>query len=287
MNRLILLAFWGFAIWLIRRDMAGRKGISSAIWIPTFWVGILASRPDSSWLGFGRLFFFGMIFAALITLSKRGLDWGLVISRSWPIFLFYFYLLVSVMWADSPISSFKRWFKDLGNVWVALVILTEVDPQQAFRAVFVRCAYVLLPMSVVFIRWFPDLGRRYSMHSGELEPIGVTFQKNSLGALVLVCGLVLIWDWFERSRPGSVRQEKLERYLPVGLLLIGAYLLYLCDSKTSLLCLILGAGILAASRLPLLRKRLGILSGLLLGAVVLFFVLDSLFGIKEGLEDPP
>ena len=120
-----------------------------------------------------RLFYFGLILAAFITISRRGIDWSFVISKNWPVFLFYAYLLITVLWAESSIVSFKRWVKDFGNIFVVLVILTEVNPQQAFRAVFVRCAYLLIPLSIVLIRYFPSLGRTYS-RSGGMEATGVT-----------------------------------------------------------------------------------------------------------------
>src|SRR4051812_8047195 len=106
MNRLIALAFWIFAIWLIRRDTARRDGISRTLWVPTLWAAILLSRPLSTWIGFGggtdtlegspvdRLFYFGIILLSLRILSKRNLDWGELISNNWPIFLFYGYFLV-------------------------------------------------------------------------------------------------------------------------------------------------------------------------------------------------
>src|SRR5438093_8867161 len=171
MGRLILIAFLVFAVWLIRRDTARRSGISGALWIPTLWVGILASRPLSAWVGFGggtdtlegspldRLFFFGFILAAFIIVSRRQVDWSDVLTRNWPVFLFYAYLLVTVLWAESSVVSFKRWFKDFGNFIVVLVILTEVNPKEAFRAVFVRCAYLMLLQSFIFFRWFPRLWR--------------------------------------------------------------------------------------------------------------------------------
>ena len=293
MNQLIALGVWLVAIWLIRRDTAKRDGISLALWIPTLWVGILASRPISAWLGSGggentlegspidRLFYFGMIFAALVILSRRGLNWPMVISKNWPVFLFYAFLLLSVLWANSPEASFKRWIKEFGNICIVLVILTEVNPQQAFRAVFVRCAYVLMPLSIIFIRYFSDLGRRYNIHSGQLEAIGVTLQKNSLGTMVLVCSLVLIWDWIERSQPGSPRQKRLDRFLPAIFLSMGFYLLRLSDSKTSMACLVLGGGILACTKLPFLRERVGALGGYVLAGALGFFLIDWLVGIKE------
>lgn len=295
MAQLILLSFLVFAAWLIRRDIARREGVSAAIWIPTIWVAILASRPVSMWLGSGGgidplegspldgLIFFFLILAALAVLARRRPGWSVVFSRNWPIFLFYAYFLISVIWSDSPIPSFKRWSKDFGNIFVALVILTEANPEQAFRAVFNRCAYVLLPLSIIFIRYFPDMGRRYSQHSGAMEATGVTIQKNSLGALVLICGLVLLWDWLERSRPGEVRQDRAERYLPLGLFGIGAWLIYLSDSKTSLACLVAGGLIIAAARLPYLRNRVGALGVYVLVGAVGFYVANWMFGVSESL----
>ena len=162
MGRFVLYSFLIFAAWLIRRDVSQRDGVSRAIWIPTIWVAVIATKPISMWLGVGgagnslegspldRLFFLVMIAAALLVLSRRNIDWGLVISRNWPIFLYYGFFLVSVLWAYSTEASSKRWFKDLGNVFLALVILTEVNPLQAIRAVFVRCAYVF-PSTLLYL----------------------------------------------------------------------------------------------------------------------------------------
>jgi O-antigen ligase len=255
---------------------------------------IISSRPISSWLGFGggestmggspidSLAFFALIVAAFVVLSRRGLNWQLVISRNWPIFLFYAYLLFSVLWANSPQVSFKRWFKEFGNIAVLMVILTEENPQQALRAVFVRCAYLMLPLSVVFIRYFPSLGRYYSNHGGQGEFTGVTTQKNSLGALVLVCGFILLWDWLEiRREQHSSRELRKHRIIHWSLLLIGLYLLHMSHSATSMVCFGIGVVIVAATRSPWLRNRLQILGVIALLAVGGFWVLDQTIGIKQ------
>ncbi len=298
MTRLILLIFLAGVAWLIRRDTARRTGVSGAVWIPTLWVGILASRPLSSWIGIGggeggddysiegsptdRYFFIVMIFSAIMVLSRRRLNWPRLIASNWAIVIFYAFFFVSVLWADSSIVSFKRWFKDLGNIFVALVILTELNPLQAFRAVFVRCAYLLIPLSIIFIRYFPDLGRRYNIHSGEMEATGVTFQKNSLGALVMVCGMIIIWDWFEREKVRKKGSESwIEKYLPLIIFAMGGWLLLISDSKTSILCLGVGTLIIAGTRLPFVRKYVGSLGRYALVFIIVGFLLDSMFGIKE------
>lgn len=292
MNYVILGVFALGVIWFIRRDSARREGVSAATWLPTLWVGILASRPVSLWLGTGggvdtlegspldRAFYFGMIVTSLAVLAYRRMAWMPFLARNWPIVLFYGYLLVTVLWANSSLVSLKRWTKEVGNIAVVLVILTEVNPLEAIRAVFVRCAYVLIPLSVILIRYFPEIGRRYSQHSGQLEATGVTMQKNSLGAMLLVCTLILVWDWLERSRPGLSRLPWLDRLVYAGVLAAGGWLLFLCDSKTSQVCVVLGAIIVCAIRLPILRRRVNALGSYLLLGLAAFVVLDWLFGIS-------
>ena len=292
---LILLASLALSWWLIRRDIAKREGISSAIWIPTIWVAIIGSRPVSMWLGFGggtstmegspvdALIFFILVFAAFGALARRRLNWLEVISENWPIFLFYGFLLISVLWANSPFISFKRWFKEFGNIAVLLVILTDPRPQQALRAVFVRCACLFLPLSLVFIRYFPSLGRVYT-RSGAPELTGVTTQKNVLGVLLLVCGLVLFWDWLElRKEQQPSKAMRLETKIHFGLLLLALYLLHLSDSKTSMVCLFFGAAVIIATRLPFFRNRPNLLGVAALTVILTFWILDQTVGIKQNV----
>jgi exopolysaccharide production protein ExoQ len=299
-GRFILWATLLFAIWAIRCDAARREGVSAAVWIPTLWFAILASRPLSNWLGGARpespdyslagspidaLFFLSMIVAASVVVSNRKPNWASFFSRNWPILLFYSYLLVSVVWAADPFVSFKRWFKEVGNIIVAMVILTESNPQQAFRAVFVRCGYLLIPLSFVFIRYFPDLGRIYNIHSGEMQAIGVTFQKNSLGAMILVTALVILWDLAEKKLQPMRKKgrARFDLFLRLAVLLLGVYLLRLCDSKTSLVCLALGGALLVATRIPALKggiRKLGLWTPVI---VLLLYLIDSLFAVKESV----
>ena len=90
-----------------------------------------------------------------------------------------------------------------------------------------------------------------------------------------------MWDWMERSRPGMPRLAKVERYVPFALLAMAAYLIHLCDSKTSIACLLLGGGILAAVKLPLLRQKIGQFGGYALAGMAVFYLLDQMFGITE------
>jgi exopolysaccharide production protein ExoQ len=291
--KLVLLCFTVAVLQLLRRDAKLRTGISPALWIPTLWVIILSSRPLSMWLQAGggndslegspldRLFYFVLIAAAFYVISQRRVDWSAVVSRNWAIFLFYLFMLISVGWADSPLVSFKRWFKEFGNIIVLLVILTEANPPQAFRTVFFRCACMLIPLSLIYIRWFPELGRVYNIHSGEMEAIGVTGQKNSLGALVLVGGLVVLWDLLELLNRKAWARYRTDLLVRLGILMIGGYLINLCDAKTSIVCLTISVCLLLAANTPQFRERPGVLGILTVAGVSGFALLDWLFGIKE------
>jgi O-antigen ligase len=293
--RLILLCFLAL-VWVIyRQDAKTRNGVSAAVWIPTLWVTIIATRPLSMWLGAGggsdslegspldRLFYFVLIAAAFYVISKRQLNWPFLISRNWAIFLFYGFLLISVAWAEYPLVSFKRWFKEFGNIIVVMVILTEADPAQAIRALFVRNAFLLIPLSYIFIRWFPDIGRRYNVHSGGMEAIGVTNQKNDLGAVIFVCGIICLWDLLEGIRVNGRTRSRLRNLLLAGLISFGAYLMKMCDSKTSLVCLVLSAAVLLLSGLPIFQRRPGALGVLILVTLAGAGLADSMFGIREAV----
>lgn len=229
-----------------------------------------------------RLFYLTLIIAAFVVLSRRGFNWGEWIRHNKALLAFYFYFLVSVLWADSTVSSFKRLFKDFGNVIVLLVILTDKDPRSALKAVFVRCAFVLIPLSLIYIRYFPELGRRYNIHSGELEAIGVTFQKNSLGALILCTGLFLLFDLID-NRPGVPQLNRWDKRLRLAILGIGLYLLNMCDSKTSMLCLAIGTVILLSGRIPVFQKHLARVGTVVTIGILSFFILDAMFGLRKGL----
>ena len=90
---------------------------------------------------------------------------------------------------------------------VALVILTELDPITAFRTIFVRVSYLLFPLSIVFIKYFPGIGRQ-SAHSGENMFTGVTTQKNSLGEMVFVLSIIILWDFLEIRKTEKIKRAE-------------------------------------------------------------------------------
>jgi O-antigen ligase len=239
-------------LYLLVRDSKRRGSVSAAIWMPTLMLLVLGSRSFSEWIGAGngqegnwidQAFYLSLIVGSWIVGSLRRVNWSKLFAANTAITVFYIYFAVSALWSDDPGGSFKRWFKLFGIIFVVSVILSEKDPREAIRAVYARCAIVLMPLSVVFIKYYPAWGRSYS--SGGAPMInGVSQQKNSLGEMVMVFSLFLVWDYLETRPDGTKRLSGRIPWDRLALLLMGIYLLIISESKTSLLCLLIGLALL-------------------------------------------
>ena len=244
---------------LLVRDSRRRKSLSWAIWIPTIFLLIVGSRPLSFWFGGSRslngaglannaegspadqIFFFSAITVSFVIATLRQVKWGKLVSQNFPLMLFYLYFVISIAWSEDPMGSSKRLFKDFGMLFVIALLLSEKDPLEAIRAVYVRCACVLFPLSVVCIKWFPNIARSFAIN-GDVMYTGVTTQKNTLGEIVLVFSLFLVWDYLE-TRPPKWRWNRFPWDYAL-LLLMGFWLLEMCQSKTALLCLLAGTALI-------------------------------------------
>jgi hypothetical protein len=207
--------------------------MSLALWIPLLWILIIGSRPVSTWFGGGLLVekpqdylegspldasvFLLLIVAGLCVLVRRKVSWGRIFASNRWFFAFFFYYFVSIMWSDYPFLSFKRWTKDFGNVIMILVILTEKDHVEAIKAIFLRYSYVAIPLSVVFIKYFPELGRYVDRWTWEFLYCGIATEKNALGPVAFISGLFLIWDLIEmRMKRQRERSEADEPAVATG-----------------------------------------------------------------------
>ena len=298
MGNLLLLVFIVCLLWLFYRDGKERVSVSPAIWIVILWAAINSSRPVTEWFGGGlitpssrdegnlteALVSLALILAGLVVLLRRGLQLSVIIRDNRWLFVFYLFWLMSLFWSDYPFITFKRLFKDLGNVVMVLVVLTERDPGEAIKAVCTRVAYVLIPLSVLLIRYFPDLGRAYSGYNGsDVMWVGVTTHKNSLGALALVGALFLLWDMLDREGRSQGRMKEGTFIARILVLLMSWYLLVIANSMTSLLCALLGSALLVVLGRPSIRQRPGRLEVCGLGAGVVLLLLDWVFNVKETL----
>ncbi len=267
---LALSAWLVLLLLLLYFDPARTQQTSPALWIPVIWMVILGSRLPSQWMGtnvvegasalqegnsLDRSVYFVLIFLAIATLASRSFDLKSCIRQNLALTVFVAFALFSVCWSDYSFIAFKRWFRDLGNYLVVLVALSDPIPLEAIRTVLRRFCYLLIPLSIVLIKYFPDIGRQFDYWQGNAMAVGVTTSKNMLGVLCLVSGLFFCWDTI--SRWDLRREQESKRIIAVNLAFIGMtlWLLLQSNSATSRVCLVLGACIMLAANSRVFRRH--------------------------------
>jgi exopolysaccharide production protein ExoQ len=280
--------------WLFRLDIKWRNYSSATIWIPGIWIAILGSRPVSYWFTsssdivysdldtnpYNLIIFGTLVIASFFVLKKRISNVRLLISNNKALFLLYLYFFASALWSDYTFVCIKRLARDFGAVLVALVIITERNPAEAFRAVIVRVGYLIFPFSILVIKYFPSIGRSYT-NAGEPMWTGVTTNKNTLGQVVFVVSIILLWDILETHKHKGHLGRQMFMCNLIGISLLGIWLLVLCDSKTSLVCMFLA--IIAWALVAILAKSADPKRSALYALLIVIAVAsaDQIFGISS------
>jgi len=283
-------------LWYLDRERTVR--VSKALWLPGIWIGIIGSRPLSAWFVSGPTTYVqtegspldAAIFGVLVALAI-----GVVIRRknrtrallrdNWPIMIYFVFGLASLVWSYHPDITFKHWFKAIGDVAMVLVITTDAQPMAAIRRLGSRLAMLLFPTSVLFIKYYDSIGRGYT-DSGSLMNTGVTTNKNSLGLIVLVISLVVLWNVHSLlvQRDAANRSRRL--WAQGTLLALGLLLFYMADCSTGKACFVLGGFLIIALNLRQIRRhpaRVHVLCALILVAAAFMFLLDGQTGVANAL----
>ena len=296
MSKLASLLCLSFIGYLFLRDISRPDGRSLALWLPTVWVFLAGSRFVSAWLNLSpdfevpaayaegspidRTVFLSLILGGIIVLASRNIDWpGFIMNNPWLV-LYLLYCLFSAFWADDPVVLLKRWVKELGIVTMALVILTERNPYQALGVVLRRLAFLFLPLSVLFIKYYPELGRWYR-HDGAETFTGAATQKNQLGVSCLIVGIYMTWEILYRRRetyPAFIWQNKIAA---IVLLTMLGWLLYKSNSQTSLVCLVIAISIMVACLPRFMARNPIIVITLLIWTIFSVWLVNVLFPLKD------
>ena len=282
-----------FVAYLFWADVRKRDGRSIS-WVPLAWMSLAGSRWVSSWLNLSaplpsvdayaegspvdRLVFLTLIVCGVVVLYRRGISWSRLLADNAWIALYLFYCLSSILWADDPVILVKRWIKDLGNPIMALVMLTERRPYEAVATTLRRLSFLLLPFSVLFIRYYPELGRGYRADGSPMYT-GVGHQKNDLGAMCMIAGMYYFWNVLrKRLRNDAAERTDLNDFLFIGMLL---YLLRVSDSQTSTACLLTSVALLLMARVRVVATKPSRIVTVLVIVVPVFFVLDPLLHLRD------
>jgi exopolysaccharide production protein ExoQ len=256
---------------------------SKALWLPVIWIWIAGSRPVSLWLGTGggsagalastldgspmdAAIFQALIVAGVIVMFQRRTKTNTLFKASGPVLIYFLYCMISTAWSPIHGPAFKRWIKDVGDLVMVLLIVTDGQPVAALRRLYSRVGFILLPFSIVLIR-YTDLGRGFDP-DGLPENTGVTTNKNSLGLIVYLVSLGALWNvralLMDKKAPNRTR-----RLVAQGTLLtFGIVLLQMAHSATSIACFVLGGGLMLATSLRAIRNRPGRVHALCLGIIL-------------------
>lgn len=269
---LVFAAFIAGLFWLDRDRKAKSSG---ALWISFIWVGLAASRSAAQWMNLGapidasdlqlegspvdRIVYSVLLAAGLIVLVTRAAKVKRLLRANAPVLIFFLYCVVSLFWSDFPDVAFKRWLKAIGDLVMLLVVLTEIDPPVAVRQLLKRLTYILVPLSVLLIKYYPDYGRTYGRWFGEVHYTGVTTNKNTLGAICMLFGLATLWHLLALYR--SREQVGRKRMLVANTVVLAAilWLLSIAESMTSWSCFAMGSILVVALNLRFIARRRRIL----------------------------
>lgn len=207
---------------LLLIDVKQASRISNAVWFPTLWMMYCGSRPLVYWFdpesisdisrdategsAIDRTFVSILIGVGILILCRKKIEWARILNNNLWVVTLFAYMGLSVLWSDLPAVSFKRWIRTTGDLIMVLLVLTEINPAEAIKAIIRRSAYVLIPFSIVLIKYFRDIGVTYSEDGSTTMWIGVTTHKNVLGYVILVCALYfannLLVTW--KSKKGVI-----------------------------------------------------------------------------------
>jgi len=228
--------------------------VSKAIWVSYAWLLIASSRPISAWLTFSMpgtatdayidgspldrnvLTFFLLL--GLFALSKRAQQVRTILAANPALVIYFIYCLISLLWSDYPFVVFKRWIRSVADVVVILIIITERNWVDALKRVLTRVGFLLIPLSILFIRVYPSLGRAYSI-GGAPSWTGVGTDKNALGMICMLFGVFLLWNGLGTymDREAKYRTRKLVTISIVFAMIL--YLVLVVDSQTALACFLM------------------------------------------------
>jgi exopolysaccharide production protein ExoQ len=243
---------------------------STALWIPVIWMLFAASKPLSQWLQVSpgrtieenlegnpleRSIFTFLLVIGVVVLVGRGQKALAVLRMNGPILLFFAYCAVSTLWSDYADLALKRWIKSLGDLVMIMIILTDPAQSSAVKRFLARMSFLLVPVSVLLIKYYPDLGLRFDSWNGRQAFIGVTNDKNMLGVICLIFGLGAVWRILHALRERQHLRSNRPLIAHGVILVMVLWLFWKADSMTSFACFVLAGGLLVATSFPALARK--------------------------------
>jgi len=181
--------------------------------------------------------------------------------------LLFAYALTSISWSAYQGVAIKRWIRAVGDIVMALVILTDEHPKDAFEHVIRRCGILLIPLSLYFIKFNRVLGVGYTDDGLKEMWIGVTLHKNLLGQLCAIICVFLLWRMLKAL-------PKIDIF-DLVCLVVSFYLLVGSHSATSIVVFIIGASILIGATYFGAKKKK--FSRFILASIFAVFIIQGMY----------
>jgi O-antigen ligase len=251
-----------------RRDQRARTSI--ALWLPVIWLSLSGSRSVSEWLQsappgtpeallegdpINRLTYASLIALGLLVLVSRGPKVLKLLQANGIIVVFLLYAALSLAWSEYPDVGLKRWVKTVGDFIMVLIVASEKDPAIAIKRLLARTGFLLIPLSVLLIKYYPELARYYDRWDWSTYYSGVTTNKNALGVICLIFGLASAWQ-FLAALSGRQRIGRARRLIAHGLMLAMVIWLFRhAHSMTSLAGFLIGIGALLAAEFRMIARQ--------------------------------
>jgi exopolysaccharide production protein ExoQ len=228
-------------------------------------------------------FYLALATTGFYILAKRQVNLSEIIRSNRWIIALVLYSFISIAWSDFPFITFKRWIKILGDPIMALIVLTEPDPAEALIRLVKRCAYVVVPVSILFIKYYPEWGAYYDEWSGARMNKGIAGGKNSLGVDCLILGFFFCWYWLQTRRSERNIRRRNELWLIAGFLIGIFWLFARAHSATPIITLFVGMAMVVLVGLRSINKRL--IGTYMVAGLVLIAVAELAFGISGQLSE--
>jgi exopolysaccharide production protein ExoQ len=241
--------------YLYRRNSRNGEKVSGISWVFAIWFMIMGSRTLGDWLSPNAYsdivtgtennpinVVFSFVFAGfgLYVINKRRVDVPQIIQLNAPLFILFGYCLISCLWSEGPLVSFRRWTRMILEVVVIIAILSEPDRLTAIKKIWERYAIFALPLSIVMIKYFPTIATAWSQDGNMVMWTGVSLHKNTLGVGLAACILYYVWKWFVLGSFNTIVSDGL-------LCLLASYMLLnpaVKGSSTAVLSLIPAVGVI-------------------------------------------
>ena len=228
-------------------------------------------------------FYLSLTLAGLYVLNQRGVSLSEFAQNNQWLTIFLIYCFLAIIWSEFPFVSFKRWIKIIGHPIMVLVIFSEPDPIEAVLRLLKRVAYVVLPVSILWIKYYPELGRGVDEWGGPMTNFGITVGKNSLGIISLIFALFFVWHLLRvrRTEKSDSRRNEI-RLLAVLLLMVG-WCLWKAHSATSWMSLIAAALVMVFLGFRTLNIRL--IGAYAVAAAVVLVIAQLTFDVYGKIVD--